>query len=508
MKRNTLTTAVLAGLTGMAGMVSVSNAVNVNPDGLGQVLLYPYYSARGGNDTLISIVNTTERGKAVKIRFIEALNSREVLDFNIYMSAYDVWAAAITEDEDTGGARITFSDTTCTAPYLLETEGGSQSFLTGAFTGGVADGGPTGYERTKSGYVEVIEMGELEEGSAAEFAAEHINGVPPNSGILDKPCSLFTERWIGAQFANGTGEWLNNANFEIDPPGGGLFGSGAVINVANGTMFSYNATAIDGFWADQGEHTDPENLFPSLSSGTRSDSTVFVNGFLSQEDWSNSIDAVNHVLAYERLMNEYAIEGDIGGSSEWVVTFPTKRFHTDAAPGGPRAAAGTPRAPFTSVWTFDNPYACEEMDLAVWDREEQIPDPAAGGIGVSPAPTVPEDVFELCREANVIRFSNDGSLPAQSEIFAEPSSDEAARPEYGYVNFDLPSSFLHGWARFDFSNFLSEASEGGNSAVGLPVVGFWANTYTSGAVADGALRNYGGAYGHRGSRVFPVSAED
>src|SRR5699024_3340767 len=149
MKRNTLTTAVLAGLTGVAGMASVANAVNVNPDGLGQVLLYPYYSARGENDTYISIVNTTENAKAVKIRFIEALNSREVLDFNIYMSPYDVWAGGITGDAG-GGAKLVFSDTTCTAPYLLETKGGEQSFLTAAFT----DGDPTGPARTLSGYVE------------------------------------------------------------------------------------------------------------------------------------------------------------------------------------------------------------------------------------------------------------------------------------------------------------------------------------------------------------------
>ncbi|MEX0914677.1 MAG: hypothetical protein WDZ60_02185, partial [Wenzhouxiangellaceae bacterium] len=102
MKRKTLTTAVMAGLTGMAGMISVANAVNVNPDGLGQVLLYPYYTARGGNDTFISIVNTTTAGKAVKIRFIEALNSREVLDFNIYMSPFDVWTAAITDLDAAG----------------------------------------------------------------------------------------------------------------------------------------------------------------------------------------------------------------------------------------------------------------------------------------------------------------------------------------------------------------------------------------------------------------------
>ncbi|QOC23052.1 hypothetical protein IC757_02520 [Wenzhouxiangella sp. AB-CW3] len=513
MKRNTLTTAVLAGLTGMAGMVSVSNAVNVNPDGLGQVLLYPYYTAHGDNDTLISIVNTTDEGKAVKIRFIEALNSREVLDFNIYMSAYDVWAAAITRDESTGGGMIRFNDTTCTAPYLLETKGGEQEFLRGAYIGAADDGGPQGHDRTLSGYVEVIEMGVLT--GAAANAAEHVNGVPPNSGVEEKPCSLFTERWITSSAANGTGEWgppgnpgFESANYEIDPPSGGLFGSGAVLNVENGTMFSYNATAIDGFWAEQGEHTDPENLFPSLGSGTRFDSTVFVNGDISDTNWApaDNIHALNHVLSYETLMNEYAIENAIGGSSEWVVTFPTKRFHTDAAPQGPIEGDTEAVPPFTSVWTADSPIACEELNLSVWDREEQTPD-VEGGIGVSPSTTI-EDVFELCREANVIRFSNDESLPDSSEIFGEPSSDVTDLAGYGYVNFNLPSDFQHGWARFDFGNFRSVSSMEGLQVVGLPVIGFWANTYTAGGVAEGTLANYGGAFAHRGSRTDLVSADD
>jgi len=44
MKRNNLTTAVIAGLAGVAGVASISNAVDINNDGLGQVLIYPYYT--------------------------------------------------------------------------------------------------------------------------------------------------------------------------------------------------------------------------------------------------------------------------------------------------------------------------------------------------------------------------------------------------------------------------------------------------------------------------------
>jgi hypothetical protein len=68
MKKNSLSTAVVAGIAGIAGLSGMANAVNVNPDGLGQVLLYPYYTVNGGNSTLVSIVNTTDQAKAVKVR--------------------------------------------------------------------------------------------------------------------------------------------------------------------------------------------------------------------------------------------------------------------------------------------------------------------------------------------------------------------------------------------------------------------------------------------------------
>src|SRR5699024_2241133 len=214
--------------------------------------------------------------KAVKIRFIEALNSREVLDFNIYMSPYDVWAGGITGDAG-GGAKLVFSDTTCTAPYLLETKGGEQPFLTAEFT----DGGPTGPERTLSGYVEVMEMGNLT-GPAAAAATRTSAAVPPPSGSAgsnaDTVCGLFQERWIDGTASNGTGEWLADSELDLEAPSGGLFGAGAVINVAEGTMFGYNATAIDGFWSPgRVSHTNPQSLSPSLLDADRN-STVFVNG--------------------------------------------------------------------------------------------------------------------------------------------------------------------------------------------------------------------------------------
>ena len=107
MKRNSLTTAVVAGIAGVAGFAGLANAVDLNPDGLGQVLIYPYYTVNKSQDTLFSVVNTDAiNGKAVKVRFLEGYNSREVLDFNLYLSPNDVWTARISQTADAaGGAR-------------------------------------------------------------------------------------------------------------------------------------------------------------------------------------------------------------------------------------------------------------------------------------------------------------------------------------------------------------------------------------------------------------------
>ena len=58
----------------------------------------------------------TDQVKAIKVRFREAQNSAEVLDFNLYLSPFDVWTAKITDsDADDGGAKLI----TKTTPVLF-----------------------------------------------------------------------------------------------------------------------------------------------------------------------------------------------------------------------------------------------------------------------------------------------------------------------------------------------------------------------------------------------------
>ncbi len=133
--------AAIAGL-GALGVAGTADAVYVNPDGLGQVLLYPYYTVRAKTsgpfagaqfNTLLSVVNSTASAKAVKVRFLENLNSREVLDFNLYLSHNDVWTAAVVPTGD--GAGVVTQDKSCTDPGF--TPGAVQPFVGTLFTDGV-----------------------------------------------------------------------------------------------------------------------------------------------------------------------------------------------------------------------------------------------------------------------------------------------------------------------------------------------------------------------------------
>ncbi len=122
--------------TGMLGAAGVAQAVNVSENGLGNVLIYPYYTVNtdiNGNafNTLMSVVNTTASTKAIKVRFREGRNSAEVLDFNVFLSPFDVWTASITPgDVITGstewGAKIATADNSCTIP----TFNGAENFRT------------------------------------------------------------------------------------------------------------------------------------------------------------------------------------------------------------------------------------------------------------------------------------------------------------------------------------------------------------------------------------------
>jgi hypothetical protein len=490
MKRTSMTAAILAGIAGVAGISNMANAVYLNPDGLGSVLVYPYYTVNGGNATLITVVNTTDQGKAVKVRFLEAYNSREVLDFNLYMSPFDVWVAAVAPSGT--GAQLLTNDNSCTVPAIPHV---GVPFRTSAFDGSIAsqpkDGGPTSLLRTREGYVELIEMGTVTNDSQSTLDAitHGSSGVPSN-------CNQVVKAWSGG------GYWVQDALTDISDPSGGLFGSGSVINVAEGTIAAYNAEAIDAFYAAAtiATHTAPGSLAPSIKSATNTTSNVFANGTLVTTPYTDGVNAVSSLFMVDNVYNEYNVESGTNASTEWVVMFPTKRFYVDK----PNLYAGTVAAkPFDVLFTSaSGGTSCSPVGLQFWNREEAT---TTTGVDFSPAPTAAGTA--LCWEAQVVTFNQGG---AASTVLGSTLQ----------ANIDLTSvGFANGWARIDFttdSNGIVDSNhelpvayeaatgtataQAGNVFLGLPATGFSVIEYINGNVG-GALANYTGLYRHKFHRT-------
>jgi hypothetical protein len=486
MKRNSLTTAVIAGIAGVAGIANMAGAVNLNPDGLGQVLIYPYYTSRGGNGTLLSVVNTHEEGKAVKVRFLEGYDSREVLDFNLYLSQFDVWVAQVY-DTGAGGAVAT-SDNSCTVPAFTQTLAPgvkAQPFSNGAYSQGAygtlqgTDKGPTGLDRTREGYVEMIEMGVVtNETKNSLTALTHVNSVP-------KSCNQLIAAWSPG------GYWASNPNIDMSFPTGGLFGAGSVINVDAGTIAAYDADAIDGFFQSI-NHTNPGTLLPNLASadfqgpgaplGTVT-SYVFNNGTLITSNYSFGVDAVSSVFMAENVYNEYVTDPAVGASSEWVVTFPTKRFYVDPA------LVDSAIPPFEEVFAGSS---CFGIGLNYYDREENQP---VGNVIFSPPPVAGGNF--LCYEAQVITFNQNDVEPE-----GVPSAILASN-----LASNVPTNYNAGWMDLSFPDTGAEqlpASVEGNVFFGTPVTGFLVTNYVNGNL-NGVLANYTGLYRHRIQRSVITS---
>lgn len=523
MKKNALTNAVIAGIAGVAGIASVANAVNINPDGLGEVLIYPYYTVNAGNQTLVSVVNTTDAGKAVKVRFLEGRNSREVLDFNLYLSPFDVWTASAFSISDTGPnnpGNLVTTDNSCTVPRIkgnnslpaLSNGNRYAPFLNYAYTGPNPDAGPDSLDRTREGHFEMIEMGEVVDRERTSLTdITHSGGVPNN-------CSRIVAAWLPPSSGPVVAYWTFNQLIDMDPPTGGLFGAASIIDALAGTMMAYNADAIDAFSATV-LHTNPGSLDPALTSAnttpTTAVATVFNNGAIVNSTYliANAIDSVSAVFMHDAIFNEFVTSASVGGASEWVVTFPTKFAYVDDA------FLAAPIPPFTRLFPLvssasNTGISAVDVNLTVFNREEgpnatfcdDPNDPAC--VPFSPLP--PEGTVttpQLLWETNVITFNQPASITSGSTILGSRLVANVQALDVGVTD---------GWMRLGLydaaavaPNLMALHQTRPDQALGrwngLPTTGFWAVSFTNGQLTPGVLSNYAAAYRHRGSRAYGIT---
>jgi hypothetical protein len=518
---------IVAALIGAVAVPTGVEAVNLAQRGVGQVLLFPYYTVNAGNQTLISVVNKTDAGKAIKVRFREGRNSREVVDFNLYLSPFDVWTAALFSFSDTGPdnpANLITFDNSCTVPRIkgntrlpiLANGSRYAPFFNYVYSGAFNDAGPNTLDRTREGHFEMIEMGELVDRERASLTAitHGSNGIPGN-------CTQIERAWLLMGLAPAIDTyWTTNALVDIDPPQGGLFGSAAIVDALAGTMMAYDAEAIDAF-SDIAQHTDPGSLEPSLQSARSNADTavahVFHNGALVTSSYPRlqAVDAVSALFVQDSILNEFVTSASVGGASEWVVTFPTKQFYTDQEIVGSFEAL----EPFTRLFPIvssssNNGVAAVDVKFSKFDREafEFTPEapcadplsPTCVPFGTQP-PTPPDPFpLQLLWSSNVIAFDQANAVVEGTAILGSRLVASATPAIHGvtagWAGMNLYSATPEPGAQMDRHKMRPDQS--GGRWYGLPTMGFWAVSYTNGQLTPGVLSNYAALSMHRGSNRY------
>ncbi len=491
--------------TAFSVLAAPADAVVLNPHGTGQVLIYPYYTVNH-QQTLVSVINTTGHGKALKVRFREGYDGRDVANFNVYLGPYDSWVGATFDSsaDGSGAAAIATNDNSCTVPAFPLVQGsGTLHALTfsnanysqgdyGTPTG--TDSGPTNLARTREGFFEIIEMGEVADQASGSpktlEAITPVNGTPPG-------CSQVRDAW-----ANG-GYWTTNATTDLLPPGGGVYGAAGIVDVAQGTLYAYDATAIDNF-SDVAQHTGPGNAKPNLATAVTDSARGIASAFIPvgntmvEADYpvARAVDAVSAVLTVETLANDFDIDPTVGAQTDFLVTFPTKHFYAD--PGIVGTSSGGIAFPF--LGTFGGGFVngalatpgCgyNQYTQTTYDREGVLASSSGGGS--EPPPLFVGPYF--CFETEVVTVNAPVQGPSKVLGSALRGYDVDAHSIHPTVN--------NGNFTIDFyDNLLSGPVDAQLHSPfqlrGLPAVGFAAINYINANVTPGVLSNYSGTYPFR-----------
>jgi hypothetical protein len=431
LRKNTLALAVVA--AAMGGGISTAQdaqAQAVSATGLGQALIYPYYTVRDGWRTFIHVTNTSARTVAAKVRVRAAKGSEDILDFVLVLSPYDMWTGVI--EERNGGPGLRPTDASCTVPYAPKLgKGNFQKFLLDNLPDSAT------VDDLREGYVEIIQMGvTTDEAQPVAVAANHgDNETPANCGAV-----------VTAFGSSGT--IATTRTQFIAPAGNVLAGKFDLINTSRAYAGADRALVIEDFTTVNliyGQF-DPQWNYPTLASTVAAAPAIPA---------AADVNAVNTALGAASISNEWVLNPGINEKSSWVVTFPTKIL-----------TAGTGAAMDTTVFTGTTTSACPpayraeavRVNLDLYSREELD----AVDVDVSPGPG---NVF--CYEVNVVNFLSDGvSSAGLLNSVVSKNIDTSI----------LGSAFLGGWAR------MTHATSTPAAPVPVPWVGF---NLTARSNADG-----------------------
>jgi hypothetical protein len=492
-----------AGSVGGGGLGAPAvNSFIVNPDGVGHNLIVPVYSAQGDYGTILNLVNTDAfNGKAVKVRFRGAANADTVFDMTVFLAPGDVWNGLVNRNPSTGIAQFSTEDSTCTLPALAK--GVPQSFSTARTNPSLSASERANH--TREGYIEIITMADIPPVVSKSSLHQSISAKADASRDCAAPAVLAT------QFDT-TSESVA-AGLGFASPNGSLSATWAIINVPQTLTFSGTATALLGIntqstltgrgnyvFFPQSDATaglvdtltgDPllrsspagNKTYDGLTRAYQSASlplvkplmkdlpdlsTPYVSGGLSP---SGQASMISRLLTVRTLRNTYTTEPSVGAATDWIVSYPMRRFSValEYVQGLP-AYSLLPGEEGYEYFSSDNTTlkdgkVCMGGGFNFFDR-------AQSGKSSGDEPLVTSSVLSLCGAVSTLSFG------------AAPPSVLGANISLGVTG---TRAFVNGWGSLDLTN----------GYFGTPVLGASFIKVANPSASPGVSGTYGITQSHK-----------
>ncbi len=490
MKKNVLALSITAALVGFAGgaqaTAGAASDLALSPGGVGHMLLVPYYSAQGGNVSMIDITNTdTANGKAVKVRFRGASNSDDVFDFQVFLSPGDVWTASVSQGAD-GRAQLNTSDNSCTKPNKATLN--ATPFVTGRLDSTLSVTALA--NQTREGYIEIFNMADIPSAATGLFTAiKHVSSVAPCAGTA----------W-SALDADSVASLIPG---DLTNPTTGLMANWIILNSTDAGAWSGQATAVYAYstlgvpstgnlvyWPQTGTSVGAAasswTADPLLSRNTITAayydlpdmSTPYVSSAITPSQQAAKLSAS---IATANVINEYLTVTSFGASTDWTLSMPTRRYAVALTYGATAAAVyNSDNASFfapTNTTVIARQICVPSLSYSIWDQEENVLN-QSNGVVVSPSSPIPGVPF--CGEAGVMSV-NSSAAAASGTLKAT-----VARSELSPVITN--AIYTQGWIKI--------LTPGATNA-GMPVLGA---AFLKASSANG---RYGVTWDHRNTRYAP-----
>ncbi len=279
----------------LAFLIPVQAAVHISSNGKAQAMIVPYYSVANGLTTLLTVNNTTEEFKAIKVHLREGRKGDAIYSFNLYLAPKDMWAAGLVDNN--GFVNIITTDLSCV--FNLNNLIGPPPQT------------PEDSWEWQTGMLEIIEMGVVD---TSQLPA--INN--------QNRCQVLQDAW-DAQGPNSL--WRADGTNAMLPISGGLQAHTRIINVSNGFSFEVPNIHIEDFYPPNSlDNQPPESTTPNLDSGDHK-SLLIHNGEAILTEWPTGYEAISALLMKTTLENEFETDPAYGAVTEWVISFPTAHYH-------------------------------------------------------------------------------------------------------------------------------------------------------------------------------------